>query len=88
MSKATKYRQCSLSRKHALGETRQVTWLPEKFAVQGKALKLKNEAGEWEDGWLVLGVGMDLIDEPPDIHKMIRGHRASTGDSLPKRSGD
>lgn len=30
-----------------------VSWLPEKYAVKDKVLKIKNEKDEWEDGWRV-----------------------------------
>lgn len=44
--------QCSLER----CGTRIVSWLPAKFAKLGKVLKLKNSAGNWDDGFLVKGV--------------------------------
>jgi len=81
MSKKTKYRQCRLERRVGTRRIEQVTHLPEEFAVVGRVLKLKDE-GKWTDGWRVLTAG-ELV-EPPDIHKMIRGHRENTGDSLPK----
>lgn len=30
------------------------SWIPQKFAKKGKFLKLKNENGEWENGWEVI----------------------------------
>lgn len=44
----TLYTQCELSR----GPRRQISWLPNRFAVQGSVVKLKDD-GRWEDGWRV-----------------------------------
>ena len=52
------YRQCWLSR----GNSRQMAWIPEKFAVMGRFLKLTEE-GVSEDGWQVVGVGTRLTEE-------------------------
>jgi len=43
-----KYKQCVLRR----GSVEQTSWIPEKFAVIGKTLKLKI-GDEWDDGWVV-----------------------------------
>jgi hypothetical protein len=81
MSKKQGYRQCRLKK----NESWQVSWLPEKFAVVGKVLKLRNDKDDaWDDGWTVTAAGENLVDEPPYADAMIRGHRKNTGDSLPK----
>lgn len=46
------YVQCRLQR----GQTRQIAWIPEKFAVAGQVVRLKDNA-VWEDGWQVGSVG-------------------------------
>ncbi len=46
------YLMCELSRKVDGGIQNQVSWIPEKFAVKGKYLKLKEDT-VWIDGWLV-----------------------------------
>lgn len=51
------YRQCWLVR----GNARQMAWIPEKFAVAGRFLKL-TEAGVSEDGWQVVSVGTRLTE--------------------------
>jgi hypothetical protein len=80
--KKTKYRQCELIKKTSEGEVRQTSYIPEKYAIKGKVLKLlKNDI--WDNGWLVVFAG-DLIDEPPDWKQAIRVHRDNTGDSEPK----
>ena len=52
------YNQCWLLR----GNARQMAWIPAKFAVQGRYLKL-TENGKTEDGWQVVGVGAQLAEE-------------------------
>lgn len=73
------YNQCHLRN----GNVHQVAFIPEQFARKGATVKIRNEIGEWVDGWLVEFVGT-WTDKPPDINKAIRGHRDNTGDSLPK----
>lgn len=62
----TEYRQCFLRN----GNRFQTTWLPDKFAVLGKVLKLK-DLGVWENGWIVDRVGAELVPGArlPDAHK-------------------
>ncbi|KMO34867.1 hypothetical protein VQ02_18260 [Methylobacterium variabile] len=48
----THYVQCELSRHRLVHVTKQVTWLPERFARVGGYVKLKEEGG-WQDGWRV-----------------------------------
>lgn len=51
-------RQCVLSKKTAAGMSETVTWLPEKFAIKGKVVKLREDADSvWDDGWVVKSVG-------------------------------
>lgn len=66
----THYRQCEL---HRADDERTTSWLPEKFAVMGKILRLRI-VGEWSDGWRVVKVGEDRLaeDKLPDVHKLLR----------------
>ena len=41
--------QCAMER----NDVKYTAWVPAKFAVVGKYLRLKMENGKWEDGWLV-----------------------------------
>ncbi len=52
------YRQCWLMR----GSARQMAWIPEKFAVTGRFLRLTNGEAS-EDGWQVTGVGAQMAEE-------------------------
>jgi hypothetical protein len=56
MASKNYYRQCSLSKPTVRGQKTQVSWLPERFAVIGKVLKLK-DGENWDNGWEVTGVG-------------------------------
>ena len=80
------YKQCRLSKKNQSGnETWQVSYIPAKFAVVGKILKLKDNNGEWDDGWKVISAGVPVEEKLlPDYRKQIREHRKNTGDSMSK----
>lgn len=79
----TKYRQCRMTRKHSTGKTVVVSWIPEKYAVLGKFLQLKDN-DEWVNGYEVELVSENYTENPPDFRKAIRAHRNKTGDSLRK----
>jgi len=55
LSKTNYYVQCALFlRGDGTDGTALISWIPEKYAVKGKPLKLKNRrTGEWVDGWVV-----------------------------------
>jgi len=86
MSKLTYFRQCDLVKKVEGGTQHQTSWIPEPFAHRGKVLKLKDNAGAWDDGWEVKRVGETRLPEDAlfDAHQEIKSHRKATGDSLPK----
>jgi len=58
-SKDVFYRQCNVRRPSSSdhGWVLTTTWLPEKYAVVGKYLRLKNKHGNWENHWQVLSAG-------------------------------
>lgn len=45
------YKQCDLKK----GNITQTSYIPEKFAVAGAVLKIKQN-GQWDDGWVVESV--------------------------------
>jgi hypothetical protein len=47
--KSETYTQCALKKK---GQA-DVAWIPTKFANKGNYIKLKQDDGSWDDGWLV-----------------------------------
>ena len=80
MSKQVYYSQCKLKR----GNTETVCWIPEKYAIIGKVVKLKGLDEEWEEGWVVEQSYSRVLEENlPDSHKEIKAHKKRTGDSLP-----
>lgn len=74
------YRQCKLEKGGGCVVT--TSYIPEKYAIVGDVVKLKDNTG-WDDGWVVVSVGHSRNDAP-EVRKMIRGHRRATGDSLAK----
>ena len=77
------YYQCELVKYEGMIRWETTTYIPEEFAILNKKLKLKDEEGEWDHGWIVHKI-FSKTDSPPDYRKLIRGHRKQTGDSLPK----
>jgi hypothetical protein len=75
------YTQCTLRKDNSY----QTAFIPTKFATMNKVLKIKDENGNWEDGWVVIGKG-STVDEKhlPDSHAEIKAHRKATGDSMKK----
>jgi hypothetical protein len=47
------YVQCDLRKQIETGLLCDVAWIPEKFAVIGKQVRIKQEDGTWDSGWMV-----------------------------------
>jgi hypothetical protein len=56
MFKAAFYRQCVLRR----GDATKVSWLPDRYAIVGEVLKLRDSSSQWSDGWHVVEVHGEL----------------------------
>lgn len=56
-----KFKQCVLKK----GNVQTTSWIPDKYAKQGKYVKLK-ENGKWDDGWKVMEVG-EMAKEEEDV---------------------
>jgi hypothetical protein len=56
MAKELYYRQCHLQQQ---GKVRweQTSFIPEPYCVIGKILKLRDDDGNWSDGWKVMTAG-------------------------------
>ena len=83
-NKNTVYRQCGL-RRDLTGDrsSNLVSFIPARFARQGRIVRLRDADGQWEDNWKVVSVGVARYEnELPDSHKQIKSHLARTGDSL------
>ena len=71
MAKQTQYVQCVLRKNTKI----QTSWIPERYAVVGKYLKLL-ENDVWENGWQVISKGVKVSKNSLDIlsqdHKRTR----------------
>lgn len=67
------YKQCLL----ASGKSRQVSFIPLRYARLGKVLSLKGDDGEWTAGWRVVEVWGEAVTDPPDHHRFISQRRRS-----------
>jgi len=69
------YKQCVLEMRKDNGSVLiNTTWLPEKYAVKGKILELKNrDTGEWTKTWKVTMVGTQELTQEQVI-KQSRWH--------------
>ena len=47
------YTQCLLTKYVDSGCIKTVSWIPEKFAIRTKELKLKRDDGSWSNEWIV-----------------------------------
>lgn len=81
------YKQCGMrkySNKEHTVYQEHTAWIPEQFAKKGNVLKIKDDDGNWDDGWVVTWASSEAGPEPTPWWQLIRGHRDATGDSLPK----
>lgn len=83
MARDVFYRQCRLVKRVPDGELAQVSWLPEPYASAGRVVKLRDDDGAWDDGWVVVSAGANRLrpDEVPDFHVLVKAHRRATGDA-------
>ena len=77
----TEYCQCDMERKIGDSVYSLVSYIPVKFARVGSVLKLRDDHGDWTDGWRVLRAGPPG-PEPQAPHVTFRKHMEKTGDSL------
>jgi len=69
------HRQCKLTQ----GNKVIFSWIPTKYAVVGKVLDLKDEDGNWTEGWVVAEAW--AIDKSSDVlarEDLWRQHRHGT----------
>lgn len=88
MSKEIYYRHCRLEKKNADSSQSCHTYLPDSFAKVGKVVKLKDDNGTWDNGWVVKEASENRLADSnvPDYHNLIKRHRQATGDALPKNA--
>ncbi|MBD3406186.1 MAG: hypothetical protein GF411_08755 [Candidatus Lokiarchaeota archaeon] len=64
------YKQCLMVR--VLEDKKEIltSWIPEKYAIRGKVIKLQNrESKEWTDGWEIILVGTRRREEKEVIER-------------------
>lgn len=72
MAKKDFYIQCRLRKPLGYGGfSYRVAWVPEKFAVEGKTLKLKID-GNWDNGWVVINSWQRMTRE--ELNAYNRAH--------------
>ena len=83
MARDVFYRQCRLVKRTATGELAQVSWLPEPYTSAGRVVKLRDDDGAWDDGWVIRSAGPNRLaaDQLPDFHELSKAHRRATGDA-------
>jgi hypothetical protein len=62
MSKNVLYRQCRLVKRIPGGEATQMSWIPAEFAGINKTVKLRDDEGAWDDGWVIRELGHTLSE--------------------------
>lgn len=89
MSKTATYTQCTLV-KSLVGTIytyERMVWIPSQFAELGDTLKLKNNLGEWSEGWLVRQVWQTLpaeaVERNARDHRRVRKHSDIERGTLP-----
>ena len=63
MKRNVLYRQCRLVKKIREGETIQTSYIPAEFAKEGRIVKLREDDGGWDDGWVIRLVGGSMTEE-------------------------
>lgn len=71
VSKETYFRQCLLRRPSGDGFTEQTSFIPEPYCSIGRVLKLRDDDGEYVDGWVVVAAG-----EKTAAHVVLANERA------------
>lgn len=73
MSKTMFYRQCELHKNlPGGGIMSMVSFIPEKFAILGNMLRIRDDRGVWMEGWEVKSTGDSFA--VPDVDLLERDH--------------
>lgn len=56
-----------------------MAWIPEKFAILEKYIKIKKKDNTWEDGWQVKGIHSEVRKSATDADKASQGHKKFGG---------
>lgn len=63
MSKDTMYRQVELEKPSENGVVSRTFWTDEKYATEGREVKIQEDNGDWDQGWIVKKVYSQTITE-------------------------
>jgi hypothetical protein len=74
MSREALYRHCRPEKPTPTGTKHQVSYIPEPYCKVGEVLRLRNDAGEWEGGWVVT----EASEDPSTHEEVNRASRAPT----------
>jgi hypothetical protein len=73
--------QCKLQRDIVIDEIGnytsefQTSWIPEEYAHFGNRIKLKDENGEWEEGWFVYNADIEHKLESKYVNERSRDYK-------------
>jgi hypothetical protein len=73
MKRNALYTQCRLVKKIRGGETIQTSYIPTEFAKVGRVVKVREDDGSWDDGWVIRIVGGSLTEE--QLTALEKAHR-------------
>ena len=79
MKRNEQYRQCRLVKRLREGQSVQMSYIPDEFAREGRVVKLRDEAGDWDDGWVIALVRPGSPSECARRHEL--AHRRFSGES-------
>ena len=71
MKKETNYIQCALER----NGSHHMAWIPEKFAILEKYIKIKQDDESWQDGWQVKGISDGVKKTATEANEASQGHK-------------
>lgn len=70
------YTQCQLKK----GDRIHFAWIPSKLAIKGNYVKIKDNNGDWDDGWLVEATYQSKEDYLVKIDSDAYRHQRSMSD--------
>jgi hypothetical protein len=75
MKKEINYVQCALEK----NGSHHMAWIPEKFAVVDKFIKIKQDDDSWQDGWQVKGIADAIKRTATDANQALQGYKKFGG---------
>jgi hypothetical protein len=69
MPKEIMYKQCRMERVIGTSKEVRTSWIPEKFAVENKIVKIRERDDSWSDGWKVTSASGEALPEKLVVHR-------------------